>query len=729
MSRKQFPFYKQLDQRDCGPTCLRMVAKFHGKHLSREFLREAAGITRQGVSMAGIADAAEAIRLRTLGMRISLNSLVKEAPTPMIVPWRQKHFVVVYRTAADTIYVADPAQGLLTYSHAAFLKAWSPSNDESGFVLLLEPNTNFEALEEQRSKKSGLRVLLPYLLRYKALIHQLLIGLLVAVGIQLLMPFLMQSVVDVGVNTQNTSFIALILVAQLILFLSQTLVGIFREWLLLHVTSRMHIIMISDYLFKLLKLPLSFFETRNTGEHLQRVVDHIRIQQFVSSSTVNMLYSLLLFLVFNAILAVYSTSIFVVFLLGASGYIGWTFFFLRKRAALDYKKVDEMAESQTTLVQIINGVREIKLNNSQRKSRWKWEQLQIKLFKTSVSSLQLEQYQSIGASFINELKNIIITFLSATAVVEGNITLGMMVSVQFIVGQLNVPLSNFIGFIQTWQDAQLSLERLEQVHSQEDEDVVGDKLRELPSQKDIVVKDLWYRYGGKSSPFVLKGINCTIPEGKTTAIVGGSGSGKTTLLKLLLKFAQPTQGSIHIGPVNLQGIHNDYWRLNCGAVMQETFIFDDTIAGNIAESEQNELLDRGRLGEAAVVANLHEFVDQLPNRFNTALGSTGIRLSGGQEQRIMIARAVYKSPSYVFFDEATSALDANNEREIMENLERFLHQRTSVVVAHRLSTVRNADHILVLEHGEIVEEGTHEQLTERKGKYYALVKNQLELGK
>lgn len=731
MARKdKFPFFRQLDYRDCGPTCLRMIAKFHGKNFSREFLRDKASITRQGVTMAGIADAAEIIEMRTLGMRISLESLVDEAPTPFIVPWRQKHFVVVYKTTKTKIYVADPAQGLLEYSHKDFLKAWTNTIDDTGFVLLLEPNTNFYALEEDKSKKQGFLFLYSYLKPYKKLIYQLFIGLIVGIAVQFIAPFLMQSIVDKGVNTQNIPFIYLILIAQLILFVSQTLVSVFREWLLIHITSRFQIKMISDFLYKILKLPITFFETRNTGEHLQRIQDHTRIQNFVSSSSFNMIYSLVLFLVFSLVLAFYNLKIFFVFISGATLYVGWTFFFLKKRAELDFKRFDESSQSQTSLVQIINGVKEIKVNNSQRKNRWKWEQIQISLFKTSLSSLALAQYQSIGSGFINELKNILITFLSATAVVNGEITLGMMLSIQYIVGQLNLPLSNFIGFIQVWQDAKISIERLLQVHTKSDEDELkDDKIKELPKNKNIIIKDLSFRYGGKSTLFVLKNINCILPEGKTTAIVGASGSGKTTLLKLLLKFHEPTKGDIFINSDSLNHINNDYWRMNCGAVMQDTFIFNDTIAGNISESEQNEIIDRERLKQAAFISNIEEFIEKLPNKYNTELGTSGIRLSGGQQQRIMIARAVYKNPFFVFFDEATSALDANNEKVIMENLNEFIKNRTSVIVAHRLSTVKNADNIIVLENGEIVEQGNHEQLTEKRGKYYELVKNQLELGK
>ncbi len=729
MKKQEFPFYRQLDYRDCGPTCLRMIAKYYGKIFSREFLREKAGITRTGVNMAGIADAAESIEMRTLGMRISLKSLISEAPTPFIVPWRQKHFVVVYKTSKTKIYVADPAQGLLEYSHQKFLDAWTNSSDKTGFVLLLEPNSNFYSQDEDKAKNKGFSFLFPYLLPYKRIIYQLLLGLIVGIAIQFSLPFFMQSVVDIGVSNNDIPFIYLVLIGQLVLFVTQTLVNIFREWLMLNINGRFHIKMISDFLFKMLKLPVNFFDTRNTGEHLQRITDHTRIQNFISSSSFSMLYSIVLFVVFGFVLAFFDLKIFSVFIIGTIFYMCWTFFFLKKRAEIDFKNFDQMSQSQTSLVQIINGVKEIKVNNSQRKNRWKWEQIQISLFKTSMSGLKLAQSQSIGSNFINELKNIIITFLSATAVVNGNITLGMMLSIQYIVGQLNAPLGSFIGFIQLWQDAKISLERLSQVHYIEDEDnQKSKKLRELPNQKTIYIKNLNFRYGSKSSPLVLKNLSLEIPEGKTTAIVGASGSGKTTLIKLLLKFYEPTEGSITIGNIDLKNINNDFWRLNCGAVLQETFIFNDTIAGNISESEQSEIIDREKLKMASYISNIDEFVERLPNRFNTELGTSGIRLSGGQEQRLMIARAVYKNPFYVFFDEATSSLDANNEKNIMEKLNKFIKGKTSIVVAHRLSTVKNADNIIVLENGNIVEQGNHEKLAAQKGKYYELVKNQLELG-
>ena len=709
-----------------------MIAKYYGKNFSREFLREKAHITKEGVTLAGISEAAETIGFRTLGMKVTLDTITKEAPLPLIVPWRQRHFVVVHKIQNDKIYVADPAFGMLAYSPEDFNKAWATDIErETGFILMLEPSNIFAKQENQKDDKKGkgFSFLLPYLQPYRKLIVQLIIGLIIGSIIQFIFPFLMQSIVDYGVNYRNISFIYLILIAQLILFISQTLVRILREWLLLHITSRFNIKMVSDFLLKMLKLPSTFFDTRNTGEHLQRIRDHERIRDFVSSSSLNMVFSILTFIIFNFILAYYHLPIFFIFIIGAVLYVLWAVIFLKKRAELDYRMFDELSDSQTSLVEIINGINEIKVNNSQRKKRWQWENIQIGLFRISIKSLKLSQYQSIGSSFINELKNIIITFLSAKAVVDGHLTLGMMLSVQYIIGQLNLPLNNFITFLQSGQDAKISLERLSQIHSRENEDEISDnKIYQLPDNKSVIIKDLSFRYGGRATPLVLKNINCTIPQGKTTAIVGASGSGKTTLIKLLLKFYDPTEGSILIDSTDLKMINNDYWRSECGAVMQDNFIFNDNIAGNITESEQNGNIDRDRLHEAAKVANIYDFIQTLPNKYNTIIGASGITLSGGQRQRIIIARAIYKNPYYLFFDEATSALDADNEKVIMHNLENYLKGKTSVIVAHRLSTVKNADNIIVLDKGEIVEEGNHARLTNLKGIYYKLVKNQLELG-
>ncbi len=732
MALKTFPFYRQLDQMDCGPTCLRMVAKYHGKAYSVDYLRRKANITREGVSMGGIAEAAESIGYHTLAVSLDLKTLEDEVPLPCIAHWRQRHFVVVYEIKKNTVYVADPAHGLVKYSKQDFLSGWIGKNaDESseGYLLLLEPTPKFYDTEQEDKKEYGFKFLFWYFRPYKKYIVQLLLGLFVGSLLQLIFPFLTQAVVDYGINYQNLNFIYLILIAQLTLFISQTTVDLIRGWILLHMTSRINISLISDFLIKLMRLPIAFFDSKNTGDIIQRIYDHDRIQDFLSSTTLNTLFSAFNLLVFGLVLAYYNLTIFVIFFVGSLIYIGWTLLFLKKREELDYKRFDQAADNQSSIYQLISGMQEIKLNGSERRRRWEWEAIQVKLFKVSIKSLALSQTQNTGGQFFNELKNILITFVAAKAVIDGSLTLGMMLSVQYIIGQLNLPINNFITFIQTGQDAKISLERLAEIHSKEDEEGSDeDTIKELPIGKSIKMKDLSFRYGGRTSPLVLDNLNFVIPEGKVTAIVGASGSGKTTLIKLLLKFYEPTQGDILIGKTKLKNMGTNFWRKNCGSVMQDGFLFGDTISRNITESDSEGIVDKKRLLHAVDVANIEDFIEQQPSGFNTKIGSSGTNISGGQKQRILIARSVYKNPNYIFFDEATSALDANNEKVIMDKLEEFYQGKTVVVVAHRLSTVKNADQIIVLDGGKIIEEGNHKELTKKRGMYYSLVKNQLELG-
>jgi ATP-binding cassette, subfamily B, bacterial len=727
---RKFPFYQQIDMRDCGPTCLRMISKHYGKVYSREFLRSKSHITKEGVSLAGIAEAAEGIGFQSLGLSVDMDMLINEIPLPCIVPWRQRHFIVVYKTNNKKVFVADPAFGLIEYTLEEFKSGWfNKKQVDTNYVLALEPSPSFYVQEDdEKNKNSYFGFVFPYFRPYKSIIFQIFLGLLVGTFIQFVLPFLMQTIVDYGVNFKDISFIYLILIAQLTLFVSNISVRIFRDWLILHLTSRMGIRMASDFLIKLLKLPLYFFETRSTGEHMQRIQDHQRVQEFLSSTSLNSFFSIFTLIAFGTVLAFYNLNIFFIFLVGATLFVSWTFFFLKKRALLDFKRFDQMADNQSSLIEIIDGINEIKVNNSHRKKRWMWEGIQIRLFKLSIKSLTLAQLQNIGANVINEVKNIIITFISAKAVIDGEMSLGMMISVQYIIGQLNVPLNSFVSLIQSGQDAKISLERLSQVHNLDDENLSATNTDLIGIDSDIVLENLSFRYGGESSPFVLKDIDLVLPAGKTTAIVGASGSGKTTLLKLLLKFHNPTIGSIKVNNVVLKEINSDIWRAKCGAVMQEGYIFNDTVAGNIAESEQTETIDKNKIVESVYIANIEEYINDLPNGYNTLIGRRGISLSGGQRQRLFIARAVYKNPYFLLFDEATSALDANNEKVVMERLNQYLESKTAVIIAHRLSTVKNADNIVVLEKGRIVEQGTHKQLTEKRGIYFELVKNQLELG-
>lgn len=722
-----FNIYKQHDQMDCGPTCLRMVAKHYGRNYSLQKLRELSQISREGVSLLGISEAAEKIAFRSLGAKLSLEQL-NEAELPCILHWRQNHFVVLYKIKRGSYYVADPAKGLITYSEKDFTQNWMGNKElHDGISLLLSPTPQF--YEQEGEKKEGLKwsFLLRYLTTYRQLIMQLLFGLAIGSLLQLITPFLTQSVVDIGINTRNLNFVYVVLIAQVMLFLGSTSVDFIRSWIMLHITTRINVSILTDFLIKLMRLPMSFFDTKMTGDIMQRMGDQSRIQSFLTGSTLSIVFSMFNLVTFAFVLAWYNTQIFIVFLIGSSFYSAWILLFLKQRRNLDYKHFEISSKNQSNTIQLIGGMQEIKLNNCEQQKRWEWEHIQASLFKFSVKSLALGQYQQAGAFFINQTKNILITFLSAKAVIQGDITLGGMMAIQYIVGQLNSPVEQFLGFIQGFQDAKISLERLNEIHGMEDEEPAGQQFTSsLPADKSIRIQNLTFRYPGAGNDAVLENIDLYIPEGKTTAIVGMSGSGKTTILKLLLRFYPWEKGEIKVGENKLNQISHKLWRSECGIVMQDGFIFSDTIANNIAVGD--EYPNKLKLEHALKVANIREFVDGLPNGFSTKIGSEGNGISQGQKQRILIARAVYKDPQYIFFDEATNALDANNERVIMDNLQAFFRGRTVVVVAHRLSTVSNADNIIVLDKGRIIEQGTHFELTSLRGEYYGLVKNQLELG-
>ncbi len=757
----KFPIYHQHDAMDCGPTCLRMVAKHYGVTHSIQALRQQSEIGKDGVNLLGIAQAAEQIGFRTLAVKAPLKKIAADAPLPCIVHWNQAHFVVVYRIRKNQIYVADPAKGLLQYTAPEFESAWATTIEDGekvGVALLLEPTPKFFEDKDTlslsgESSKMGFSYLYDYVWRYRNLWMQLGLGLLVGSVLQLVLPFLTQSVVDTGIQTHNLHFIYLVLAAQLMLFVGRMSVDFIRSWILLHISTRINLSILSDFLAKLLRLPISFFDTKLTGDILQRIGDHSRIESFLTGTSLNTLFSMINLLVLGVVLATYHLTIFGVFALFSALYTCWIVFFLRYRRQLDHKRFALASQNQSSLIQLITGIQEIKLNNAEHLKRWQWENLQVRQFKLSMKGLEIGQYQQAGAMFLNEGKNIVITFLAATAVVNGQLTLGAMMALQYIVGQMNSPVEQLIQFVQHWQDAKISLERLNEINTLKDESPLVESSNRPNGGIDIVppleardgrsgvlpprgllVSNLTFTYPGAGNEPVLKNIHLHIPPGKITAIVGTSGSGKTTLLKLLLRFYDlhpTTHGEIYLGNTKLSTIPHRQWRSQCGTVLQDGFIFSDTIANNIAVGD--EVPDVQKLLHAVKVANIQEYIDSLPLGYNTKIGAEGNGISGGQKQRILIARAVYKDPDYLFFDEATSSLDANNERVIMENLEAFFKgsstkPRTVIVVAHRLSTVKNADQIVVMEKGEIVETGTHSELARQEGKYYELVKNQLELG-
>lgn len=727
---KHFPHYIQYDAMDCGPTCLRMVAAFYGKCYSLEGLREKSFITREGVSMLGISEAAEKIGFRSICVQVGYEKL-QEAPLPCIIHWNQQHFVVVYKLNDKHVWVADPGAGKLKYTKEEFCNCWLSSRkneEDTGVALLLEPTPEFYTIEDEGDEvnRRGFSFLYSYLRPYRGVVGQLLLGLLLGSMIQLMLPFLTQSVVDFGINNQNLGFIYLVLIAQLMLSFSSSAVDFIRGWILLHLGTRINIALISDFLIKLMKMPISYFDSKMTGDILQRINDHKRIQDFLTGSSLSVIFSVFNIIIFGIVLLVYSGMIFLIFMGGSALYVAYVWLFMKKRAELDHKRFAQQSANQSTVVQLVNGMQEIKLSACEQQKRWEWERIQAKLFKVNIKSLALRQYQDSGAVLINQSKNLLITALVASLVVKGEMTLGMMLSVQYIIGQLNSPVNELIAFARDMQDARLSMDRLSEVRDKPDEeDPTRELLREIPEGKEIRLQNLNFKYDPLSEYPTLDDINLVIPPGKQTAIVGMSGSGKTTLVKLLLGFYPPASGDIFIGDTPLGSYSIREWRKRCGVVMQDGFIFSDSIAGNIAPGVEH--IDKKRLRHAAEVANIHDFIEELPLAYNTKIGQEGHGLSQGQKQRILIARAVYKDPEFIFFDEATNALDANNERTIMNNLQTFFKGRTSVVVAHRLSTVRNAEQIIVIEQGRIAETGTHEALIALEGRYYKLVKNQLEL--
>lgn len=726
----KFPFYPQMDSMDCGPACLQMTLQHYGRYYPLPWLRSISYLSREGVSLLGISKAAEKVGLRTMAVKVPFVGGVDDpcllnAPFPLIAHWNQNHFVVVHKVSKRYVWIADPANGKHKLPKADFLRSWQSDGDR-GVALLLEPTPAFYEAEAPPSDKLSFRFVLNYLRPYGKLGIQLVIGLVLTSLISLLLPFFTQSIVDTGIVNQDINFIYLVLMGQLVLFTSQTAIRFIQSWILLHVGTRMNVALISDFLVKLMKLPLGYFDTKMTGDLLQRIGDHRRIEAFLTQSTLGVILSVFNLVAFSVVLCLYSVTIFLIFLAAAALYFSWIAFFLKARKEIDYRAFQQHSRTQDSLIEIVQGMPEIKLQGSELKRRWRWAEIQAKLFRVQMSSLRLGQWQEAGGTFINQSKDLLITVIAATGVIKGELTLGMMLAIQYVIGQLNGPLAQIISFVRSGQDAKISLERLGEIHAQAEEDGGDVNVSKLqPGKGDLVFENLSFRYNAIEDD-VLKDVNLTIPEGKVTAIVGTSGSGKTTLLKLLLGFYPPTKGAVKLAGADLTQLDQAAWRARCGVVMQDGFIFSDTIANNVSESD--DFPDPARLDHALNVANITDYVRSLPLGVNTMIGARGNGVSQGQRQRLLIARAVYKNPDYLFLDEATNSLDANNERKIINQLDNFYAGKTVIVVAHRLSTVAHADQIVVLERGRVVELGNHQELVDARGAYYTLVKNQLELG-
>lgn len=732
---EKFPIVIQHDAMQCGIACMQMVCKFYGREYSQEYLSELCHATVEGVSLLAINETMGSLGFHTVCARAAVETLGK-VPLPCILHWNQNHFVVLYEVRKGTkFHIADPGKGLITYNREEFVSHWISTQsygEEKGIAMFLEPTPAFysrkDSKEEIKDKNPrSFRFLFGYVKKYKRYFGQIVLGLIVGSLLQLVLPFLTQSIVDVGIKSQDISFIWLILLAQLMLTFSRTAIDFIRRWLLLHISMRINISIVSDFFIKLLKLPMSFFDTKLMGDLMQRMNDHSRVNNFLTNQALSVTFAMLTFVVFTVVLLFYNRLIFAIFLAGSLLYGFWMTLFLRRRKVLDYELFEQQAINNNKTYEFITSMQEIKLQDCEQRRRWEWEDTQVDLFNVQMKSLKLQQTQEAGSIFINEVKNIVITVVAAAAVIHGQMTLGMMLAVQYIIGQLNSPVEQLMNFFYSLQDVRISLERINEIHRAEDENGKNGLRTSLTdNNKGIDIEHIMFKYDPHALRKTLDDVTIRIPNGKVTAIVGASGSGKTTLVKLMLGYYPVLEGQVNIGGTDINTLNKKWWRRQCGVVMQDGVIFSESIARNIAVDDGN--IDKERLLKAARIACIHDYVMSLPLKYNTKIGRDGVGLSQGQRQRILIARAVYKNPDYIFLDEATNSLDANNERAIVENLDTFYRGKTVVIVAHRLSTVRNADQIVVIDHGKVVETGSHETLTAKRGAYYNLVKNQLELG-
>lgn len=729
-----FKVERQHDCMQCGIACLQMICNYYGKEYSLDSLSKICFATTEGVSMLGISETATSLGFHVVNVKCTVKTLT-EVSLPSILHWNQNHFVVLYRVKNEKkFYIADPGKGLVTYSLEEFKKHWISTNSngqDKGIAMFLETTPTFFTHQmEDKKKISGKRsfhFLFGYVKKYRKYFGQVILGLIVGSLSQLVLPFLTQSIVDVGIKNQDIGFVWLILLGQLMLTISRTAIDFIRRWLLLHISLRINISLVSDFFIKLLKLPMSFFDTKLMGDLMQRMNDHSRVNNFLTQQTLNITFAMLTFVVFSVVLFFYNKLVFAIFLLGSILYGVWMTLFLKRRKLLDYELFEQQAINNNKTYEFITTIQESKLQDCEQRRRWEWEDTQAELFGVQMKSLKLQQTQEAGSIFINEVKNIIITVVAATAVIHGQMTLGMMLAVQYIIGQLNSPVEQLMNFFYSLQDVKISLERINEIHQMDDENGKEGLLTSIEDKNEgIDIKNIMFKYDPHALRKTIDDVNIHIPQGKVTAIVGASGSGKTTLIRLMLGYYPVLEGTINIGNTDINKLNKKWWRRQCGVVMQDGVIFSESIARNIAVDDGD--IDKERLLKAAEIACIKDYIMALPLKFNTKIGRDGVGLSQGQKQRILIARAVYKNPDYIFLDEATNSLDANNERSIVENLDKFYKGKTVVIVAHRLSTVKNADQIVVIDHGKVVEVGNHESLTAKRGAYYNLVKNQLELG-
>jgi len=723
-----FPVEYQMDSQDCGPASLKIIAKHFGKFYTLQFMRDRCSITKEGVSLLDLSNGAESIGLRTLAIKCTIGDVVNNIPFPAIVFWKDSHFIVVYHSDKKYVWVSDPVKGHIKYSHEEFRRGWYQKGENQGVLLAVEPTAEFrDSKAEREQRTNSFSSILKYFFPYRRHFGLILVIMLVVTALQGMLPFISKAVIDVGIKTSDVKFINMVLIGNISILLSVMVFNVLRDWILLHITARVNIALISDYLIKLMRLPVTFFENKLMGDILQRAQDHERIRSFIMNNSLALIFSTLTFVVFTVILLIYNAVIFYIFLTGSILYICWVFLFLSIRKKLDWEYFELISKNQSYWVETVSAIQDIKIYNYEKHRRWKWEEIQARLYYVNKRVLTVTNAQNLGSQFIESIKNMAIVFFCAMAVIEGEITFGVMISTQFIIGMLNGPLIQFINFVVSGQYAKISFLRINEIRQLEDEDellTIGTKTTLVPEDKSITMGNVHFQYN-VNSPLVLRNIYLKIPENKITAIVGGSGSGKSTLLKLLVRLYKPTYGDIKIGGMNVNLINLRQWREMCGVVMQDGKIFNDTIINNIVLDDEH--IDYEKLREVCNLAQIENEINEMPKGFETMIGETGRGLSGGQKQRLLIARALYRDPKFLFFDEATNALDTINERKIVNALKSTFEKRTVVIIAHRLSTIRNADQIVVLDKGSIVEVGNHDYLMEKKGHYFELVSSQIHI--
>ena len=728
MLLNRFPVEYQMDSQDCGPASLKIIAKHFGKFYSLQYLRDRCGITKEGVSLLDLSTGAESIGLRTLAIKCTIDDVVNSIPFPAIIFWNNNHFVVVYAADKKHIWVSDPAKGRIRYTREQFRKGWYQKDETQGILLAVEPTADFKDSEAQKAqRKNSFSSILKYFFPYKRNFTLVFIIMMVVTLLQGVLPFISKAVIDVGIKTSDVNFINMVLIGNISILLSVMIFNVLRDWILMHITSRVNIALISDYLIKLMKLPVTFFENKLLGDILQRAQDHERIRNFIMNNSLALIFSIFTFVLFAIILLVYNAVIFYIFLAGSILYVMWVLLFLSIRKKLDWEYFELISKNQSYWVETVSAIQDIKIYNYEKYRRWKWEEIQARLYHVNKRVLTVTNAQNLGAQFIESIKNMGIVFFCAIAVINGEITFGVMISTQFIIGMLNGPLVQFINFIVSGQYAKISFLRINEIRQLEDEDellTIGTNTTILPYDKTITLQNVHFQYT-VNSPLVLRNVFLTIPENKITAIVGGSGSGKSTLLKLLVRLYKPSYGEIKMGGINVNLVNLRQWRDMCGVVMQDGKTFNDTVLNNIVLDD--ERIDYEKLREVCRIAQIETEINEMPKGFETVIGENGRGLSGGQKQRLLIARALYRNPKLLFLDEATNSLDVINERKIVDALNGAFKDRTVIVIAHRLSTIRNADQIVVLDKGFVVEVGNHDTLMEKKGQYYNLVSTQMQV--